>query len=221
MFTSVTQPTEFQTDEQVPKSSPPPVWVGFLFAFAFFVVEVVFVIMTFDFSEEAASSTEDAQMALLLGLVGLPGMIYWMFCVHRLHKILAEMTRGRYPNTPLETALKHLIPFYNLYWIFKWPGEFSDYLNRRGRVNIISGAGLGVMLLLGLIIFRLLDGAIGMSCLFGVTMYMSSKLKAHVKALKGITPDQLPPLPDPRIFSRPVETSTSPAPETVESSQAG
>ena len=221
MFTSITGATGPDTTEYVPTSNPPWVWVGFLFAFAFFVIEVGFVIATFNWDEEVASSTGDAQLSLMLGLLGLPGIIYWMFCVHRLHKILAEMTRGRYPNAPLETALKHLIPFYNLYWIFKWPGEFSDYLNRRGRVQIISGAALGVLLLLGLLIFRLFDGAIGMAWLFGVTMFMSSKLKAHVKALKGITPDQLPPLPDPAVFSRPIETSTSLAQEPTEQSQAG
>ena len=216
MFNSITETD--QPTEQIPTSSFPWVWVGFLFAFAFFVTEVVFVIMTFDFEQEA-STTNDASLTLLLGLVGLPGMIYWMFCIHRLHKILAEMTNGRYPNTPLETALKHLIPFYNLYWIFKWPGEFSDYLNRRGRVKIVSGAALGVLLLLGLLVFRLVDGSIGMAWLFGVTMYMSFRLKAHVKALKGITPDQLPPLPDPTVFSRPIETSNSLAQETTEQSQ--
>ena len=217
MFTSIIG-TDSETTEQVPTSSPPWVWVGFLFAFAFFVLEIVFISMSF---QEDSEVILDRQMALLLGLLGLPGIIYWMFCVHRIHKILAELTRGRYPISPLEAALKHLIPFYNLYWVFRWPGEFSDYLNRRGRVQIISGSVLGVMLLLGLLIFRLFDGAIGMACLFGVTMFMSFKLKAHVKALKGVTPDQLPPLPDPRIFSRPIETSATPAQETVEGSQAG
>jgi hypothetical protein len=216
MFTSITG-TDQQSTEQIPTSSFPWVWVGFLFAFAFFVTEVAFVIMTFDWEQEV-STTTDSQLMLVLGLVGLPGMIYWMFCIHRLHKILAELTHGRYPNTPLETALKHIIPFYNLYWIFKWPGEFSDYLNRRGRVTIISGTALGVLLLLGLIVFRVIDGSIGMAWLTGVTMYMSSRLKAHVKALKGIMPDQLPPLPDPTIFSRPTEPSPALAQQTTEQS---
>lgn len=219
MFTSIADNTGFQTDEQIPKSSFPWVWIGFLFAFAFFVMEVVFVIATFDWETEVSSA--DPQLELVLGLFGLPGIIYWMVCVHRLHKILGEMTRGRYPNTPLETALKHLIPFYNLYWIFKWPGDFSEYLNRRGRVKIISGGVLGLLLLLGLLTFRVIDGAIGMAALTGVTMYMSSKLKAHVKALQGVTPDQLPPLPDPNMFSRPTETSTNLTPETSEQSQVG
>jgi hypothetical protein len=216
MFNSITGHlgTEADRAEQVPTSSPPWVWIGFVFAFAFLVIEIVFVITTFE--EENTT-----QLSLVLGLFGLPGIIYWMFCVHRIHKILGELTRDGYPISPLEAALKHIIPFYNLYWVFKWPGEFSDYLNRRGHVRVISGSLLGLMLLLSLIVYRLFDGAIGMAALFGVTMFISSKLKAHVKAVKGITADQLPPLPDPKIFSRPIETSTSPAQEPVEGSGVG
>ncbi len=32
MFTSITGPTESETVEQVPKTSPPMVWIGFIFA---------------------------------------------------------------------------------------------------------------------------------------------------------------------------------------------
>jgi hypothetical protein len=218
MFTSIIG-TDHEATERVPTSSFPWIWVGFLFAFAFFVIEVVLVIMTFDFEQEV--STNDAELSIIFGLLGLPGLIYWMFCVHRLHKILGEMTNGRYPITPNEAAFKHLVPFYNFYWIFKWPSEFANYLNSRRRVSMISGAALGVVLLLGMLVFRLIDGSIGMAWLFGLTMFMSFKLKAHVKALTGITPDQLPPLPDPTIFSKPIETSASLAQETPERSQVG
>lgn len=219
MFNSITGHlgTDAERQERIPTTSFPWVWVGFLFAFAFFVVEIVFVILTFD--EEIGGG--DAGLSLALGLLGLPGIIYWMFCVHRIHKILEEMTHGQYPISPLEGALKHLIPFYNLYWVFHWPREFSDYINSRGRVRMVSGSVIGGMLLLSLIVYRLVDGAFGMAFIFGATMFISSKLKAHVKALKGITPDQLPPLPDPRIFSQPIEPSTNLAQETPERSQAG
>lgn len=213
MFTSIAETPQ----EQVPTRSLPRVWVGFLFAFAFFFLELVFVIMTFQ-QEEGPS---DAEWALAIGFIGLPGMIYWLFCVHRIHKILAEMTQGRYPISPGEAALKHLIPFYNLYWIFKWPGEFSDYLNRQRRVKMISGSLVGLMLLLSLLVYRLFDGAAGMAAIFGLTMFMSSKLKAHIKELKGLTAEQLPPLPDPRIFSRPIDTSTNPDRETAEEPRIG
>jgi hypothetical protein len=210
MVTSIFQGTEFQPVERVPQSSPPWVWVGFVFAGAFFIIEILFVVL----------GVEEAALNGVLTLIMLGGWIYWLFCVHRIHKILAELTANSYPIAPGEAVGKHIIPFYNFYWIFKWPGEFSHYINSRGRVRVISGAVIGVMLLLSLLL-RFFDGAIGMAFLFGVTAFVSSKLKAHVKAVKGITPDQLPPLPDPRIFSQPIETSASPAAETVNGPQVG
>jgi hypothetical protein len=60
-----------------------------------------------------------------------------------------------------------------------------------------------------------------MAFLFGVTMYVSAKVKKHVKAGRPISPDQLPPLPDPRIFSQPIETAAGPAQGIAESSRVG
>ena len=213
MFESITGRTgpEAERDERIPTSSLPWVWVGFLFAALFMIVEIVLVV----------TLAEESEIRLALALLGLPGVFYWLYCVYRFHKVLGELTQGRYPISPLEAALKHIIPFYNLYWTFKWPGELSDYLNRRGRVQMISGSVLGVLLLLAWIVFRLVDGAMGLAFLFGIGMFISSKLKAHVKALTGVTPDQLPPLPDPKIFSRPIETPVTPAQEPVEGSGAG
>ena len=202
MFNSITETARV---ECVPRSSPPWVWVGFLFAGAFFVIGVTLVIVGMD----------EQTMTVYLLPIAIGGFIYWLFCVHRIHKILNEITSNSYPYTPGEAALRHIIPFYNLIWIFKWPSELSNYLKRQGRVNIISGGVIGAMLLLSLLL-RFVDGAVGMALLFGVTMYVSAKVKKHVKALKGVTPDQLPPLPDPRVFSRPIENSTAPAPEVVE-----
>lgn len=207
MFTSI---TGTETVEQVPKTSPPVVWFGFIFAAIFLFVEIVFVIVTMN--------QDNPQKLLSLGLVGMPGIVYWLFCVHRFHKVLRELSHGSYPISPWAAAFKHIIPFYNLYWLFKWPGELSDYLNRRGRIQIISGSVIGVLLLLAWMTFRVLDGAIGLSFLFGIGMFINSKLKAHIKAVKGVTPDQLPPLPDPGIFSRPIETVTRPVQEPVEGS---
>ena len=207
MFTSI---TETEISEQIPKSSPPWVWVGFLFAGVFFVLEIAFVLM----------GTDETAMNLVFMLIVLGGWIYFLVCVHRIHKILNELTSNRYLYTPGEAAGRHFIPFYNLVWIFKWPSELSRYINGKGRVRMLSGGVIGTMLLLSLFV-RFFDGAFGMAFLFGVTMYISAKLKQHVKAVKGVTPDQLPPLPDPRIFSRPIESSTMPAPEAVKEPSVG
>jgi len=207
MFTSL---LDTGTEEQTPRSSPPWVWVGFLFAGAFFVIEILFVIL------ELEEPVIDGFLTLIL----IGGWIYWLVCIHRIHKILAELTSNRYPISPGEAAGKHIIPFYNLVWIFRWPAEFSKYINGRGRISIISGYVIGTMLLLALLL-RFFDGAIGMAFLFGVTMYVSAKLKKHVDAGRRVSPDQLPPLPDPKIFSQPIETAAGPAQGIAESPTVG
>jgi len=191
MFTSINNPLT-ESDEQIPQSSPPWVWVGFLFAFAFFVLEILFV----------ALGLEEHGVDRILTVILVGGWIYWLVCIHRIHKIMAELTHNRYPISPGEAAGYHLVPFYNLVWIFKWPIQLSEYLNQRGRVKMIAGGLIGTLILLALLL-RFVDGSIGMLCMFAMLMYVSAKVKQHVKTLQGLTPDQLPPLPDPAIFSGP------------------
>ena len=191
MFTSINNPLT-ESDEQIPHSSPPWVWVGFLFAFAFFVLEILFV----------ALGLEEHGIDRILMVILVGGWIYWLVCIHRIHKIMAELTHNRYPISPGEAAGYHLVPFYNLVWIFKWPIQLSEYLNQRGRVKMIAGGLIGTLILLSLLL-RFVDGSIGMLCMFAMLMYVSAKVKQHVKTLQGLTPDQLPPLPDPAIFSGP------------------
>jgi len=191
MFTSINNPLT-ESDEQIPQSSPPWVWVGFLFAFAFFVLEILFV----------ALGLEEHGIDRILMVILVGGWIYWLVCIHRIHKIMAELTHNRYPISPGEAAGYHLVPFYNLVWIFKWPIQLSEYLNQRGRVKMIAGGLIGTLILLSLLL-RFVDGSIGMLCMFAMLMYVSAKVKQHVKTLQGLTPDQLPPLPDPAIFSGP------------------
>ena len=216
MFTSILGTQEIDLNEKIPTSSPPWVWIGFLFAAAFFVVAFTLGVM-----EVLAVEADTIRMLnAMLTILGFVSLIYWLICIHRIHKIMAEITDNRYAITPGESVWKHFIPILSIIFLFQWPNELSTYLNERGRVKMISGYAIGGMLLFAFVL-RLFDGAFGTAALFGITLFISSKLKAHVRELKGVTPDQLPPLPDPTIFSRPIETSTSPAQETVERSQVG
>lgn len=193
MVLSITSPTSpALSEEQIPQSSPPWVWLGFVFAFAFFVLELLEVILGLD----------DQQVANGLTLIAVGGGIYWLVCVHRIHKILVELTRGRYKISAAEAVGMHFIPFFNFYWLIKWPNEMARYLNDRGRVRMISGYILGLLLVFAMLL-RFLDGAFGLVILFGITVYISSKLNRHVRALRDGSADYLPPLPDPRIFGPP------------------
>jgi hypothetical protein len=59
---------------------------------------------------------------------------------------------NHYPIGTSEAVWKHLIPFLNLIWIFQWPKEFSEYLNERGRVRIVSGNLIGLLILVSLLL---------------------------------------------------------------------
>ena len=190
--------THHAMSDAVPKSSPPLVWLGFLFAGAFLFIEIAYVILELD----------ERAIGALLTLVLWAGVMYWMVCVYKIHKVLRELTHGAYPFSPIGAVLRHFVPFFNIYWLFKWPMELSQYLGRR--VPMISGSLIGLLLLCSMFL-RLFDGGIGMAMTFGVTMYISNQLRTYVKALKGVTPDQLPPLPDPRMFSRSMQTASVPA----------
>ena len=183
-------------DELPAKHSLPWVWFGFTFAAAFFVEEFVVIFLELD----------QAVAKLVLVLLSLGGWIYWLFCVGRFHTILREISRNHYSITNAEAVGKHFIPFYNLYWLFKWPSTLTDYLDRRGRVKIVSGNVLGAILLLSLITGRLFDAGIGLIGVFAVGLYISAKLRSH---LKSISPGELPPPPDPNWFAPPSATSAA------------
>lgn len=176
--------------EELPaKSSVPWVWFGFFFAFAFLVCEFLYLFLDL---------TPTFRFAPIL--IGVIAWIYWLFCVFRFHTILREITRNHYKITEPEAALLHLIPVFNFYWVFKWSSDFSDYLNMRGRVKVVSGKVLGAILLAGVLLMRL-DGAIGLFTIFGIGTYMAAKLESHIAEIKGLTPEMLPPLPDASMFN--------------------
>ena len=189
MFTSLNL-TPDALEELPAKSSLPWVWFGFLFAAAFVIEETLMIALGLD--EPVATA--------VLRLLGLGGWIYWLVCVARFHTILREISRNSYPITGAEAAWKHIIPFYNLVWIFRWPTAMSEYLNRRARVKMVSGGLLGALLLISALIARFVDGGVGLTGTFAVGMYISAKLRQHVELIKGLSPDMLPPPPDPNWY---------------------
>lgn len=188
-------------DEIVPKSSFPWVWFGYFFVAAFAIEETLMVALELD----------ERMATLWLILIALAGWAYWLFCVSRFHKILEEISRKHYPITSGEAVWKHFVPFYNLVWIFRWPSTMSNYVNRLQRVKMVSGNVLGAFLLIFLLIGRFLDGGIGLAGILGVGMYMSAKLRKHVEIIKGLSPDMLPPLPDPNLFRQVPAERTHPS----------
>lgn len=154
-----------------------PIWVGFVLAFAFLVAEVL---------KAAASSASTGGSASSLGLLttldALACWIYWLSCVHRFHRVLNQLSpyvagQSTYPITPGQAVGYNFIPFYNLYWIFKWPSTLATFLRESLSVNVASGGFLGLVLFLGLLLARVIDGFLGFTCIFFIGLYISRKLR--------------------------------------------
>ncbi len=148
----------------------PSVGFGFLFAGAFLLAEFV----------EVAQGIEDTSGSLTFA-VSLGGMIFWLHCVHRFHQILGQLSLDPYPISPGAAVGWHFMPFYNLYWIFKWPIEFSKFIRAHGPVTVLPGGIVGLLLLLSLLINRIIDGAIGMAYIFGIGLYLQGVLDKQIK----------------------------------------
>ena len=152
----------------------PKIWIGFAFAFAVLVAEVVDV--------AADGQSPGAKLGLLMA--PLVGWLYWLTCVQRFHTILRQISprvagASTYPITPRQAVGYHFIPFYNLFWLFKWPMELSRYLRENTSVRMVSGGFLGLLGFLGLFL-RLADGFLGLSLIFCVALYISRKLREAV-----------------------------------------
>jgi hypothetical protein len=165
-----------------PPSPLPRIWIGFVLAFGFLVAEIV----------EAMQGNESAYGPLTLP-ASLLGSIYWFFCIHRFHRILGQLSpqvdgEPTYAITPRQAVGYHFIPFYNLFWLFKWPRELKDFVEKHFSIRLASAGGLGTILLLSMLVMRTIDGFLGLTLMFTFNSYISRKLRQAVgerEALRG------------------------------------
>ncbi|OGS23604.1 MAG: hypothetical protein A2314_09130 [Elusimicrobia bacterium RIFOXYB2_FULL_50_12] len=64
-------------------------------------------------------------------ILNLALAVYWLICVYRFHKILVVYTDNIYLISPSKAVWGQLVPFYNIYWMFAWPLEFSRFMKSK------------------------------------------------------------------------------------------
>lgn len=111
------------------------------------------------------------------------GVIYWFMSVYRLHHILAEVTGGKYPVTPGKAIGYQFIPFFNVYWIFKWTGEVAAFVEHTEGRDVLGKNRQGWLLLGGGLVGRIFTGAFQLIA-FAVLAHQCSAVK---NALEGKT----------------------------------
>ncbi len=62
-------------------------------------------------------------------ILSIGAQIYWFVCVYKTHKNLMLVTKGSYPVSAAQAVGLQFLPFYNIYWMFKWPAEIIDFVS--------------------------------------------------------------------------------------------
>lgn len=101
----------------------PKVWPGFIFIFVSIVVYFIEIILI----------NENFWGLLSMGVV-LWELGYFLVCVRDFHRILNVLSDGQYAISSTQSIGFHLVPFYHIYWIFKWPIELSKFINNQKMV---------------------------------------------------------------------------------------
>lgn len=149
----------------------PNFWVGYAIAIAAATLLL--------FAAAPSSSTLDSVDLNALGLICfLVGWVYWLFCVHRMHRALKEATAGAYPVTPRRSVGFQFIPFYSWVWGFKWPKQVAEFVNSRSDSHRMSRYWPGVVLLIAAFLGQTnLLAPLHLLLLFGTGHYIALKLK--------------------------------------------
>lgn len=158
-------------DKNKAKSNFLPIWPGYILGALFILVEIVEVV-----AEELSGVSSEYYFASMF--VFLAGWIYYLFVVSRMHLVIAETTEKKYPIKSDEVAWKHFIPFYNIYWILKWPLAITSFLKFNG-VKIMNGWVIGILTLF-VIFLRVIDGGISLIALFIVLSYIAKRSRAAI-----------------------------------------
>jgi hypothetical protein len=144
----------------------PMIWPGYVMAVVLLVV---------DFGEAIfdPSRADDISSPLWI-LSNIAFIAYWMFCIYQVHVVLREVSAGLYPISPGKALGFHFIPFFNLYWIFRWTSAVADFVNANSTVRMTRvWPGLG--LLAGAIVTRF-AGELGCAIDFTVMLYIVRKI---------------------------------------------
>ncbi|HYL84440.1 MAG TPA: hypothetical protein VE263_09405 [Candidatus Angelobacter sp.] len=165
----------------------PRIWVGYVLGVATFIAEAVALTLHPELVKEPF-----AVPPLYLFLAGFICLVYWMVCAYELHLVLKQATGGSYPIKPLRAAWFHIIPFFGLYWVFKWTRELARFVNGRLPVPLMRPERTGLAVFVAFIIFLFLDRGFGMILLFWAASHLSRSLRFALAAPAVTPPGPLP-----------------------------
>ena len=175
----------------------PKWWVGLLFAAAVLLCTLLWGILE-SVAEEMGRRTPSGMRDLmdmaemLAKMLSATGGFYWLYCIYRLHWAMAQATDGLYPITGFSAVIGHFIPFYNLYWVFKWPSQIAAAVNPRLASGHIPRALPGLLTLAGMLARGMVGGGLGLGILFAMGVYLNRRIAATLRPAAGRSADAHP-----------------------------
>lgn len=91
------------------------------------------------------SSEKIAEVNLVRMAADSAALLYWIFGMYRLHKILRIASDKHFPLSPGWAVVRFFIPIYSLFWAYKWPNAMARFLQQERpdlRINLRWPGGL-------------------------------------------------------------------------------
>jgi uncharacterized membrane protein YidH (DUF202 family) len=122
-------------------------------------------------------------------LVSVIGTCYWMFCVHRLHRVLADYTLKTYGISPRRAVGFQFIPIFGYVWSFRWTRQMATFLEQESPGFVMPKIWPGALLVTASVfgIFAPFK-AIRLFLIFGFGIYLVRKLKLVLPACRPYSP---------------------------------
>jgi hypothetical protein len=155
----------------------PKIWIGYLLALATLIGEMIAVAR----NPEIVKGVQFGVPPLEIFLPAFLAAVYWLVCIHRYHAVLAHVSGWQHPISPARAVWFHLVPFFNIYWVFKWPYAIAVFVNQRMHARAMSLWTPGASLLIALVC-RVFDPALGTAMLFFSCSFISRQLKRALQA---------------------------------------
>jgi hypothetical protein len=163
----------------------PIIWIGYVLGVATIIAEYVAV------SRHPELEKPGTIPPLYFFLASFVGLVYWLVCIHGVHVVLAQVPNWKHPVSPARAVGFHFIPFYHLYWVFKWPSEIAKFVNSRLQHPIMKPKAVGIAILAAFLL-RLVDPGFGLILLFFPVSYVSECIRRAIAAPAVRPPDDPP-----------------------------
>jgi hypothetical protein len=142
----------------------PRVWIGFCIAGIVLLIELLL-------------DARSPNVRALGFLVSLSGWFYWLYCVYKYHDVMSSIQGYNHPITSGRAVGMHWIPFYQFYWVFKWPMEIGTFVNwRLQSPRAMNGVIPGLLVLAGFVLYQI-NAALGLAILFSAGIYLSRRIR--------------------------------------------